>query len=252
MLFQLLIADDEYEIRMGLKEYFPWEQMGFEVKGIAEDGEEALNLISKQSFDVLLCDIRMPKMSGLELASELHRMKSDIIVILLSGHKEFDYAQRAIEYGVRKFLLKPTKHKELAETFIQIRDELLHSRQKINVEQLMPQYTLFDLSKVANRTIQDIIRYVEYNYQIVSLESTAKLVMMNPSYLSTFFKEKTGVSFSDYVTHIRMKNAILLLQNSQRKTYQISELVGYSNPKNFTRKFSNYFGKSPREYRNLL
>ncbi|WP_052427360.1 response regulator transcription factor [Neobacillus niacini] len=213
---------------------------------------EALQLLSEQPFDVVLSDIRMPEMSGLELAAELHRMRSETIVVLLSGYKEFDYAQRAIEYGVRRFLLKPTKHIELTETFSQIRDELLQVKQKVNVESLLPQAALFDLANVGNQNIQMIIKYIDQNFKVASLESLADQMDMNPSYLSTFFKEKTGVNFSDYLTHIRMKNAVLLLQNSHYKTYEISELVGYSTPKNFTRKFSSYFGKSPREFRNLL
>jgi two-component system, response regulator YesN len=251
-LFQLLIVDDEYEIRNGLSNYFPWDQVGFEIKGIAKNGAEALQLLSKQHFDVVLSDIRMPEMSGLELASELHRTRSETIVVLLSGYKEFDYAQRAIEYGVRRFLLKPTKNKEITETFTQIRAELLKVKQKTKVESLLPHAALFDLSNVGNQNIQTIIKYIDQNYKVASLELISDQLGMNPSYLSTFFKEKTGVNFSDYLTHIRMKNAVLFLQNSQYKTYEISELVGYSTPKNFTRKFSSYFGKSPREYRNLL
>nr|WP_275900810.1 helix-turn-helix transcriptional regulator [Paenibacillus periandrae] len=73
---------------------------------------------------------------------------------------------------------------------------------------------------------------------------------MNPDYVSKYFKQKTGQNFSDYIVEIRMGKAIELLQDINYKTYEISELVGYSYPKNFTRTFKKFYGISPREFRN--
>ncbi|UUZ94754.1 helix-turn-helix transcriptional regulator [Paenibacillus sp. P25] len=74
---------------------------------------------------------------------------------------------------------------------------------------------------------------------------------MNPYYLSKYFKSKTGENFSDYLTRIRMNTAAELLKDIKYKTYEVSEMVGYSSAKNFTRTFRKYFGQSPKEFRNM-
>ncbi|WP_304944114.1 helix-turn-helix domain-containing protein, partial [Vallitalea guaymasensis] len=88
------------------------------------------------------------------------------------------------------------------------------------------------------------------NYQNVTLQYVADKVNISPSYLSKYFKSKTGENFSDYVLKIKMEKARELLMDIKYKTYEVSELVGYTNPKNFTRAFKKYFGQSPRNYRN--
>ncbi|UUZ79132.1 helix-turn-helix domain-containing protein [Paenibacillus sp. P26] len=74
---------------------------------------------------------------------------------------------------------------------------------------------------------------------------------MNPYYLSKYFKSKTGENFSDYLTRIRMNTAAEPLKDIKYKTYEVSEMVGYSGAKNFTRTFRKYFGQSPKEFRNM-
>ncbi|WP_413378117.1 response regulator transcription factor [Alkalihalobacillus sp. 1P02AB] len=251
-MFQLLIADDEYDIRMGLSTYFPWENIGFEVAGAAANGKEALSILSEKKVDVLLCDIRMPEISGLDLAKELRKNKPELIIIFLSGYKEFEYAQKAMEYGVRRFLLKPTKQAELLETFKEVKKDLDKNNQFAIIESLLPEDLLPYIKQTPNKTIQLINEYVHQSFGEASLDAAAEQAGMSATYLSTFFKEKTGINFSDYLTHIRMKKALELLQDPTFKMYEISHLVGYSNPKNFTRKFNQYFGKSPREIKELL
>jgi YesN/AraC family two-component response regulator len=102
----------------------------------------------------------------------------------------------------------------------------------------------------SEQIISTIKSYVQEHYQDVTLEDVAELVHLNPYYLSKFFKEKTGENYSDLVMAVRMKKAAELLRDFSYRTYQISEMVGYSNPKNFTRTFKRYFGKTPREFRN--
>ncbi len=102
-----------------------------------------------------------------------------------------------------------------------------------------------------NEKIISVIKnYVESNFREVTLEDLTNQVHMNPDYISKFFKQKTGQNFSDYLIEVRMKKAAELLDDIRYKTYEISDMVGYSNSFNFTRTFKNYYGMSPREYRN--
>lgn len=239
-MYNLLIADDDYEIRNGLCKYFPWDVVGFHVVGSVENGREALEFIKRHEVDVVLCDIKMPIMSGIDLASELSSLNSKVNIIFFSAYKDFLYAQKALENGVRRYILKSTNYQELIQAFTNIKEELdqqLHSSTKQGQ----------DMSKKIISTIKE---YVEEHYRDATLEDLAKLVHMNPDYLSKFFKKNAGMLFSEYLMQIRMENAAQFLGDIQYKTYEISDKVGYSNSFNFTRAFKNYFGMTPRDFRN--
>ncbi|TCL70021.1 helix-turn-helix protein [Hydrogenispora ethanolica] len=245
-MYRLIIVDDEAEIRAGLCNYFPWNQLGFEVAGQFENGLQALEYIESCPVDVLLCDIRMPFMSGLELAKELNARGSQVKILLLSGYREFDYAREALEYGVKDYIIKPTKYDELIKSFSKIKAEL--DREKAPKE---PAEKAGEGIGYNEKVIATVKNYLQDNFQTATLEEAAQLVHMNPFYLSKFFKDKTGENFSDFLIAVRMERAARFLNDIAYKTYEISEMVGYSNPKNFTRTFKKYFGKTPKEFRNF-
>ncbi len=241
-MYKLLITEDECEIRNGLSNFFPWKAIGFEVVGLAENGKQAFEFVQVHNVDVILCDIIMPIMSGLELVDLLREKKNKTKVIFFSAHKDFEYAQKALEYGVKSYILKSTNYNELIRVFSKIKSELdsENSDDKIQLENNM---------NFNEKIILSIKKYMEEHYKDVTLEDLTKQINMNPDYISKFFKKNTGVNFSDYLTEIRMIKASEFLDNVQFKTYEISDLVGYSNSFNFTRAFKNYFGMSPRDYR---
>ncbi len=240
VMYKLLIADDDYEISNGLRKYFPWNSIGFDVVGNVENGKEALAYIRQHEVDVILCDIRMPVMSGIDLAAELNSSHSGVQVILFSAYRDFAYAQKAMEAGVRGYILKSTNYDELIRAFTNIKAEL--DSQANNAAKAG--------QDMSGKIIATIKEYVETNYKNVSLEDLAKLVHMNPDYLSKFFKKNAGLLFSEYLNKVRMAKAADYLDDIAYKTYEISEMVGYSNAFNFTRAFKNYYGMSPRDYRN--
>jgi len=237
-MYKLLLVDDEAEIRNGLSLYFPWHEIGFEITAALDNGRKALEFIHRNHVDVMLCDIMMPIMTGLELAKELHDCRSRLKIILLSGYKDFEYAKQALSYNVKGYIVKPTKYNELYEVFSSLKMEL-------DQEGPRPVAATFD-----EKVTAEIKSYVEQHYREVTLEDAAALVHMNPFYVSKYFKEKTGQTFTDYVVQVKMKKAAELLNDIRYKTYEISEMVGYSHAKNFTRTFKKYFGVSPRAYRN--
>jgi len=251
-LYKLLIVDDEREIRNGLCNYFPWGEIGFEVKGQCENGKQALEFLKENSIDVVLCDIKMPVMTGIDLARELHGLKNRIKIVFLSGYKEFEYAQKALIYNVRNYIIKPAKYSELVDVFTKIKAEL-DEEASDEMKSLSISCTTEDVK--ANTNYHDIIitnvkTFIKENYRDVTLEKAASLVHMNPYYLSNFFKQKTGENFSDFVIKAKMEKAAELLGDINYKIHDISDSVGYSSAKNFTRAFKAHFNKSPREYRN--
>lgn len=121
-MLNLLIVDDEDTIRYGLTKAVDWESLGFNIVDTAANGVMALELIKTREIDVVLTDIRMPKMSGLELAAAILEGYPDIKVIILSGYSDFAYAQQAIKNNVFDYILKPSKEAEIIRVFTRLKE----------------------------------------------------------------------------------------------------------------------------------
>lgn len=254
-MYQLLIVDDESKIRKGLRSFFPWQEIGFHVVSEAADGLQALEYVENHQVDVVLTDIVMPKMTGIELAQALHKRKHPTKVVFLTGYKEFEYARKALEYGVKQYLVKPTQYKEITEVFEIIRAELDQEYAALSGEaghtaaEMESDDTEVEEKGYHEKKIAAIEQYVAEHYAEVSLESVAEVFHMNKHYLSKYFKKWTSVNFSDYVLSIKMKKAAELLNDYNNRSYEVGLIVGYDNAKNFSRAFKQYYGRSPREFR---
>ncbi len=242
-MYRLAIVDDEEEIRQGLATYYPWEEAGFTIVATAANGLDALELCRRREVDVLFCDIRMPLMSGIDLARILFEERLGIPIVFLSAYKDFAYAKQALDYGVKCYVLKPTNYKEVAAVFKKLKEELDY-RSPVSSETAEA-----ESASRSDAIIPRVQRYIEREYSRATLERAAAIVHKNPQYVSRLFKHSTGINFNEYLTRIRMEKAAQLLSDVSYHTYQVSEIVGYSDPKNFTRTFRKHYGLSPREYR---
>jgi two-component system, response regulator YesN len=250
-MYKLLVVDDENESRNLLCRYFPWSDLGFEIVDQLENGKLALQYILNNPVNVVLCDIKMPFLDGIELSKEIFNRKLKIKVIFLSAYKDFEYAHNALIYGVSDYIVKPSRYNEIFEVFSSLK-KVLDSESQFNDNYVFEAKAndFKDLSAYDSKIISFIKNYVKEHYKYAKLEDIAEAVHMNPNYLSQFFKQKTGECFSSYLIKVKMNHAAELLTDVRYKTYEVSEMVGYSNTKNFTRTFRSYYGKSPKEYRN--
>ncbi|MCI8376061.1 MAG: response regulator [Lachnospiraceae bacterium] len=123
-MYTIIIADDEAELRQALIRRIDWKEVGFQVVGEAENGAEALELVEKLEPDLLLTDVRMPFMSGIELARAVREIRPNIQIAFLSGFDDFTYAQQAIQYNIISYLLKPISSKELTEELKKIKKKI--------------------------------------------------------------------------------------------------------------------------------
>lgn len=241
-MYKLGIVDDEPRILKGLSNYYPWEDLGFSIVLQASNGKEVLGYLERGNpIDVLLCDISMPEMDGIQLAQIISEQYSSILVIFLSGYADFSYAQKAVKFNVFEYLLKPVKYNELVSLFIKVR---LHLSKETNG--MMNETTYYD------SIIVRIHQYVEENLETVTWKRVANHIRLSSNYLSYIYKKHTGKNFSDYLLATKMSHAKAYLLETDMKTYEIAEKLGYSDPKNFTRAFRSYFNKSPRDYRKSL
>lgn len=228
---KILIVDDEMIIREGLKNNVDWAAHGVTYVDTAKSGMDALEKCSSQNYDVVITDIKMPKMSGLELAEALRRKSPETKLIILSGFAEFEYAKKAITLNVLAYLLKPVNIAELDE----IIDKLARESNG-------------DISQ--NMLVEKAKEYIRNNFsKPISAKDVADYLDRNPNYFSHIFKKEENISFIDYLNHIRIKRAQQLLATTSLLTYEISEQIGYADYRYFTQIFKKITGVPPSEYR---
>lgn len=390
-MYKILIVDDEYYARYGLRESIDWAQYDCEIIGEATDAEEAYEKCSQYMPDIVITDIRMEDTNGLDFIKKVYSAGGKKVrFIILSGYSEFSYAARAIEYGVSAYLTKPVTNSDLIETIEKVKKEIDAERistsamntleeelpkikniflsnwlsgrleereiteksQKYglpinypyfcigavshvseNTSTLLRQYiskllithggieiltadiineyafiifsekadrdALYGIFKdIANRlseiadtpidsgisNMYDSISYVpaafeeakkmlneggeqvsavgnyryetlralaiikdEFNLQI-SASYVAEKINVSTSHFMFLFKTDTGKTFSEYLTEYRIKKAVEFIKSHKYKIYEISEKVGYKNPKYFRKQFKKYTGKKPTDY----
>ncbi len=127
-----ILADDEEIVRSSMEKWIPWEELGIKLIGSARDGEEAYEMALSLNPDIVMTDIKMPRTDGLELIRKLTDEKKDIAFIILSGFSEFEYAQRAMSYGVKHYLLKPVLKEDLEKTLLSVKSEIEEKHKEKN------------------------------------------------------------------------------------------------------------------------
>lgn len=237
-VYSLIIVDDEHEIRHGLERYFPWNEIGFEVTGTFENGRAALDHVRRTKTDVAFCDILMRGMNGIEFAEAVRREQIPVSIVFLSAHRDFEYAQHALRLGVRRYVVKPTRYEELMRTFRELKAELDEEKSEKPIVRATP-----------DAIVESVVRYCEGDLASACLEGAARHVGMNPHYLSRLFKEQSRENFSSFLTRVRMTRAASMLRTTGLPAYTIGEKLGYSNANTFSRRFKQWFGSSPSEYR---
>ncbi|MGF7048007.1 two-component system response regulator YesN [Paenibacillus sp. DS2015] len=140
-MYKLILVDDESDVREGLLEEIPWEEHGFQVVDKAENGREAIDLIEKYLPDVVVTDIHMPFMNGLELSDWIKNKYPNTKIIILTGYDEFEYAQKAIKLQIDEYVLKPFSARELIDILLKVKQQLdEETADKENLQNLIQHY----------------------------------------------------------------------------------------------------------------
>lgn len=129
-MLKLMIVEDEELLRMGLVTCVDWADLGYEIIGEAGDGEKALKLVEQNPPDVIITDIKMPRLNGIDMAEKLKADYPGIRIVVISGYDEFEYARRALKMGVSEYILKPINLEQLKKTVVELRMEIEEERKK--------------------------------------------------------------------------------------------------------------------------
>lgn len=397
-MWRLVVADDEPKIRRGIENVLNWKEFNIEIVGEAEDGEIALEVIKEKKPDIIFLDINMPFLNGLNLLQKLKDIHNNSIVIIISGYDDFSYAQKALQFNVFDYILKPVNKKKMEEIIVKAVDKLNEIKKennhlewikkqineninvlkknffsewlnnKLSDEEVLKEMEFFNIKfeesigiivvrlidklnieivdkkwnaellefavenlleekfkqlnikfifnddkknivlistidemiewititdkldmeiqkylkcnviveqanvsngilniknaylkiinsveekKKCSHMVLLTIKYIEENYYLndLNISNISDKLEVTSSYLSKLLKKETGLSFIDYLTNIRIKKAMYIMEDPTIKIYDVAELVGYSNQHYFCRAFKKVVGVSPTEYK---
>ncbi|WP_096187664.1 response regulator transcription factor [Evansella halocellulosilytica] len=247
----VLIVDDEPRSRKGLKRTLEsWSNSLLYIK-TAKSAHEAITILADEHIDLLITDIRMPEMTGLNLIETIATMDRKPVFIIISAYSEFDYAHQALELGVMTYLLKPVKKEKLI-TAVENAFKVIDQKDRhVQAEKVLDRdiYSI-DTDKNPSDPVKEAITYInDHLHEKISLKDVAKIVHLNPSYFSVLFKEKTEMTFSEYLIRKRLQHAKHLLISTQLPISNIAEKCGYQTAKYFIKIFKENEGLTPSKYR---
>ena len=243
-MYKVLVVEDEEIIRRGLIRSVDWNKHGLELMGEASNGKEALSLIAKTFPDIIILDINMPVMDGIEL---LERLPSHTYsIIILSGHSEFEYAQQAIKHGVVDYLLKPVDQSKLLGSLEKAKRNVEYMNNVSFLED--DKYRVLEkVDKVESITLTKVLKYIEENYSHrITLEDLEALTDKSSTSINSRFQLHLNTTFNEYLTQYRMQKAVDLIKEHKHHMYEISEMVGYSDYKYFNQVFNKVLGVPPK------
>lgn len=239
MALKLLIAEDEDMIRSGMEKYIRLHTDRFTKIYLAKNGQEALDFIFQNHPDIMLLDVQMPVKDGIEVMKEAKGAEILPMTIILSGFEEFRYAQQALRYGARNYMLKPSRSSDILAQILELADEIEGVQQKETAEE-----------NGNSGLVERAREYMEEYYnKDLTLQKVAEVVGISSGYLSTLFSQFLNEGFVDYLNRIRIEHACAYLKQNYFKTYEIAYKVGFRDEKYFARVFKKVTGMTPSEYK---
>jgi two-component system response regulator YesN len=243
--FKAIVAEDEPMIRGNIIKKINEAGAGFLVAGEAHNGQAALELVEELCPDLLVTDIRMPLLSGLELIEHCYRFHPSLETIIISGYSDFAYARTALRFGVSDYILKPVDRADLASALSRIRLRLSKAEADFAAEGPEGEGgARGDIAAAAAEIIRE--RFREHP----SINALSDSLRVNPAYLTRAFKESFDVTPSRYALDLRISAARKLLEEEAGlEVKEIAAALGYSDQCYFSRAFKRMTGSSPLEYR---
>jgi len=158
---RVLIVDDEFRIGMLIKKLIKWDEIGLECVAVVDNGETAYNIIISENPDIVITDIRMPKINGLDLICMTKEKNEQVKFIVISGYKEFEYAHRALQYEVNDYLLKPVNEEELNKVLRKIQKEITNECVKQKEEEQLKKTVTASVQIIKSNLLRNIIEQTE-------------------------------------------------------------------------------------------
>lgn len=276
---RVLVVEDEEMIRKGIVLTVDWKNLDCEIAGEAANGEQGLSAAERLRPDIIITDLKMPKMDGISMLTELRKRGCTSKVIILTAYSSFNYARSALRLGAVDFLLKPYHDGELEEAILRLRelypendasdaageaadgngaadpgipgaagDISAGSASAGKAADTLPVPELWDGQ--GSRYVRQATAYIREHYSDpdICVSEIAGALGISEGHLSHMFKKETGGTILFWMTRCRIREAIRLLKEGNMKTYEVAEAAGYRDISYFSSTFKRITGHSPSEY----
>ncbi|WP_424767805.1 response regulator [Paenibacillus sp. sgz302251] len=181
-MFKVMLVDDEMIVRQGIMTSIDWAEHGIEIASEAKNGKEALEKLKNEKVDLVVTDIRMPVMTGIELARLIKTEMPEIEVVMLSGYEDFHYAKEAMSIGIKEYLLKPIMADKLVETIAQIRDQQQEKRSVQENESIRNQIFNENIPFIKSKLMNSLINKKSDTNESIDKAKTLKVDLSGPAY----------------------------------------------------------------------
>lgn len=246
MKYTIVVAEDEELLLNNLIQKIEKADDAFEVVGKAQTGKQAYELITELNPDVVITDIKMPVMNGIELLTKVREQLPLTKFVITSGFSDFEYARSAITLKVSDYLLKPIDPEELAQVLLKIRQEF-----QVTQSSYEETFALGNTRLTPPQIAELLQNFLVANYtRDINLNLIANTLNYSSSYLTKLFCQVYDCTPTRYITNLRLAYAQRLLLHSPDLTIcQIAEMAGYHDQGYFSRIFKKHTGLSPLEFR---
>ena len=232
-MLKVLAVEDEELIRKGIVLAVDWASLDCVVVGEASNGEEALAAVERLSPSLIITDLKMPRMDGIEMLRRLREQGNRVYVIILTAYDSFTYAQSALRLGAVDFLLKPFHDGDLEQA-------VLNLQKRMQAEDSAQSPPVLGLKKGdKSKYVLEAMDYIGSHYNDLGISE---------GHLSHTFKKETDYTLLNYLTRYRIYKSMELLRDCRTKIYEAAEQVGYKDITYFSATFKRVVGVSPSEY----
>ncbi len=247
-MYKILIVEDDSALRFIYSKKKVWSDCGFCIEDQASNGKDALALIEKKRYDLILTDIQMSFIDGIELLREMRARNIQSEVVLVSSYDEFEYARQGLVLGATDYILKPAEDNKLKEMLIRVKEKL-DSKQEI-AKEVKAAAKSFDITVPEEGMAYNICRYFSDNSdRIITLEEMSEGFGFSKDYFGKLFKSNMGVSFNSFYSAVKIEKAKTLLKTGNYKNYEISDMLGYSTVDYFSKIFKEMTGVTPTQFK---
>ena len=245
-MHDILLVEDEAIVRMGVKTCIDWKKHGISNVYEAANGLEALDILKKHAVAIMIIDIKMAGMDGIELMKAVEELPNRPEIIIMSCHNDFETMRQTMQLGARDFLFKPKMYPEDIELVIEkALKQISQAKANALALNINPDVAL-EKGPPGKDKILKAINFIEENLTCpnLNMEMVADYVNLSLSYFSRLFKSIVGTSYTGYVTDKRIKLAEHLYQNPNLKGYEIAKMVGYTNTRYFSKLYKQHKNKT--------
>jgi two-component system response regulator YesN len=257
-MIKVMVVDDDHLVRKGFIAMMPWREHNLEVVGEAGNGKKALEFLENNQVDLLITDLAMPVMSGIDLMRCVKERYRDISMVVLTFHQDFELIQEALRLGALDYMTKvELEHEQMDEILRRIvgkmQEQHLRTRETKAEIQGTPTFAKEDEGPYSPEVKASIWKAVDIIHQEFQnellLPDIAKRVNMSRSYFSRCFRDIAGKTFNDYIREVRVNHAKVLLTQKGKTISWIATQAGYPNEKYFGKVFRELTGMLPGEFR---